>query len=64
MQRGHVFVDLRQALVEEELVASSQPGRDQRRVHAEKGQGRRPVARGDRHEQPCQVAHALPITTI
>ena len=58
MERRVAFVDLCQALGQEELIASSQACRHQRRSLVEKSQRSSLVARRDRCQQPGQVAHS------
>ena len=52
MERRVAFVDLCQALGQEELIASSQASRHQRRSRVEKSHRSSLVARSDRYQQP------------
>jgi hypothetical protein len=58
MQRGVAFVDLGETLGEEELVASRQPGRRQRRCRVEKVRSGLVVKVRDRCQQPPEVHRA------
>jgi hypothetical protein len=58
VERRVALVDLCQSLGQEELIASSQASRHQRRSRVEKSHRSPLVARSDRFQQPGYVAHA------
>jgi hypothetical protein len=58
MQRGVAFVDLGETLGEEELLASRQPGRRQRRCRAEQVHSGLVVKARDRYQQAGEVHRA------